>query len=274
MIEFSSTKILPSGHFIQAVVFFCRRNCFRKGRSAVRRQIGLLIGPVLWVIVFYEPVLAQDPARVPKEVTAEVYRYRKREVITGRYEKHEVKPRTHLPFVTGRTPRAELITLAPTAERTRTRKYLADAHWGLKFYEWRTCIRCHRRQARSMHTARSKITCRQCHGQEPIAGIRHYYSPMHPRRRYAFVCAKCHKGSSASFATYVVHEPNPISMGTQNSFPALFYVFWFMVALAVGTFAAFLPHTIMWGLREFLPDSPRQGIKERLAGRKEKGNEN
>ena len=94
MIEFSSIKTLPSGHFIQAVIFFCRRNCFRKGRSAVRRPIGLLIGlligPVLLVIVFYEPVLAKDPARSPKEVTAEIYRYRKREVITGRYEKHEV----------------------------------------------------------------------------------------------------------------------------------------------------------------------------------------
>jgi hypothetical protein len=274
MIEFSSIKTLPSEHFIQAVVFFCRRNCFCKGRSDVRRPIGLLIGPILLVIVFYEPVLAQDPARIPKEVTAEITRYRKREAITGRYERHEVKPRTHLPFVAGRTPRGELITLAPTAERIRTRKYLANSHWGLKFYEWRTCIRCHPRQAQNLHTARAKITCRQCHGEEPIAGIQHYYSPMHPRRRYAFVCAKCHKGSSASFATYVVHEPSPISMDTRNSFPALFYVFWFMVAIAAGTFAAFLPHTIMWGLREFLPDSPLEGLRKRLAARREKGNEN
>jgi hypothetical protein len=47
-----------------------------------------------------------------------------------------------------------------------------------------------------------------------------------------------------------------------------------MIAIAVGTFAAFLPHTIMWGLREFLPDSPLPGLRKRLAGRKEKGNEN
>jgi hypothetical protein len=268
MIVFSSINTLPSGHFIQAVVFFCWRNCFRKGRLAVHKPVGLLIGPILLGVVLYEPVLAQDRARIPKEVTADIYLYSKREVITGRYEKHEVKPRTHLPFVAGPIPRGELITLAPTAERIRTRKYLANSHWGLKFYEWRTCIRCHPRQARSLHAARAKITCRQCHGEEPIAGILHYYSPMHPRRRYAFVCAKCHKGSSASFATYVVHEPSPISTDTRNFFPALFYVFWFMVAIAVGTFAAFLPHTIMWGLREFLPDSPLQGLRKRLTARR------
>ena len=67
MIEFSSIKTLPSEHFIQAIVFFCRRNCFRKTRSAVGRPIGLLVGPILLVIVFYEPVLAQNPARIPKE---------------------------------------------------------------------------------------------------------------------------------------------------------------------------------------------------------------
>jgi hypothetical protein len=63
-------------------------------------------------------------------------------------------------------------------------------------------------------------------------------------------------------------------MDTRDFFPALFYVFWFMVAMAVGTFAAFLPHTIMWGVREFLPDAPLQGLRKRLIARREKVNEN
>ena len=75
---------------------------------------------------------------------------------------------------------------------------------------------------------------------------------MNPLRRHAYVCAKCHEGSSASFASYVTHPPNPAKVSALKSFPVLFYVFWFMVALAGGTFLVFLPHTALWGIREFL----------------------
>ena len=78
------------------------------------------------------------------------------------------------------------------------------------------------------------------------------FSPMNPIRRHAYVCAKCHEGSSASFASYVVHPPNPANVGALKSFPVLFYVFWFMVVLAVATFLVFLPHTALWGVRELL----------------------
>jgi len=74
---------------------------------------------------------------------------------------------------------------------------------------------------------------------------------MNPRRRHAFICSKCHEGSSASFASYIVHSPNPADLGTLTTFPILFVVFWAMIALAVGTFLVFLPHTFLWGLREF-----------------------
>jgi len=48
----------------------------------------------------------------------------------------------------------------------------------------------------------------------------------------------------------------------------LFYVFWMMAAIAVGTFAAILPHTFMWGLREFLPDTYMLGLKKRFVKRR------
>jgi hypothetical protein len=170
--------------------------------------------------------------------------------------------------VRGGIPQKEAITLSPIAEKVRRRQYLADSHWGLKFYERLTCVSCHPRQARNLHKRRAKITCRQCHGPEPIAGLKHYYSKMSPRRRHAFICAKCHEGATVSFATYVVHEPNPTDLYTRRSFPLLFYVFWMMAAIAVGTFAAFLPHTFMWGLREFLPDTFMSGLKKRLVKRR------
>ena len=49
---------------------------------------------------------------------------------------------------------------------------------------------------------------------------------------------------------YVVHEPNPALASTFKNFPVLAVAFWVMVAIAVGTFVLFLPHTIMWGIRE------------------------
>jgi hypothetical protein len=52
-------------------------------------------------------------------------------------------------------------------------------------------------------------------------------------------------------------------LSTRETFPVLFYVFWFMVALAMGTFLVFLPHTVFWGLREMLMK------KEKVEGEQE-----
>jgi len=196
--------------------------------------VGAVIGLVVLAVVFF----GSGPVRAQQEVTSERYRLTRREKSSARYERYEFKPRLYLPHVQQPRTRTELITLAPTAEKVRFRKYLVDSHVGLRFYERRTCISCHPQQARSLHTVRARITCRQCHGDEPIAGNSHYNSLMHKRRKHAFICAKCHKGSSPSFATYRIHEPSPLSLTTQKAFPVLFYVFWFMVVLVVGTFAA------------------------------------
>lgn len=246
----------------------------RNGRCTHRRRRRLLIG--LSGLIGIALLLSFFPTgvRAQKEVTSDVYRYQDRERKSIYYEKHEVRPRTHLPFVEAGIPRTDLITLAPTAESVRFRKYTSDAHLGLRFYGTRTCIRCHPRQQRNLHRVRAKITCRQCHGDEPISGILHYYSSMHPRRRYAFICAKCHKGSSASFATYRIHEPSPIYWDTRKTFPVLFYAFWMMVVIAVGTFAAFLPHAFMWGLREFFPKRDPGRIKGLLTGRSKADDKN
>ena len=235
---------------------------FHKGPVLLVRAVYLTVVILLIMIHFNNASWAQT------EVASKSYRYSERELAARSYERHEVKPRTYPVFVRGGIPQREAVTLSPIAEKIRRRKYLADSHWGLKFYERLTCVRCHPRQARNLHYIRAKITCRQCHGPEPIAGLSHYYSKMSPRRRHVFVCAKCHEGANRSFASYVNHEPSPIDLGTRKSFPLLFYVFWMMVALAVGTFAAFLPHAFMWGLREFLPDNFLSRLKNRLARRR------
>lgn len=187
-----------------------------------------------------------------QEVTSGIMRYKQYEASTGYYEEYEVKPQHQQAFVEIPGIRKGLFSYSPAAAETRVSSRLSDSHQGIQFYDRRRCEECHLEQTRGIHTVRANLTCRQCHGGEPISSIDHYFSPMNSIRRHAYVCSKCHEGANASYAGYVVHEPNPSMVGTLKTFPALFYAFWIMIAIAVGTFAVFLPHTVLWGLRELL----------------------
>ena len=219
-------------------------NRFR--RRVLWSAIGLLLA--LSVMVTALPFRAS----ADEEVASAIRRYKEYEQSTGYYEEYEVKPRHRRPWVEVPGVGRGIFPYSPTGAPVRIRTRLADAHSGIKFYKNLRCEDCHIEQTKDIHTVRANLTCRQCHGGEPIAGIQHYYSSMNPIRRHAYVCSKCHEGSSASFASYVVHSPNPALLSTRETFPLLFYAFWFMVALSVSTFAAFLPLTALWGLRELL----------------------
>lgn len=210
------------------------------------QKLFILAGLVMPAAMLVLPAVAT----AQEEVASAIRRYKDREVSTGYYEQYEVRPRRQRPFVEIPGVQRGIFPYSPAAARVRVRAHLADSHQGIKFYDRRRCEECHIEQTRDIHTVRANLTCRQCHGGEPIASIAHYYSPMNPIRRHAYVCAKCHEGASASYASYVVHAPNPSLAGTMESFPVLFYAFWIMIAIAVGTFVVFLPHTILWGIRE------------------------
>lgn len=127
-----------------------------------------------------------------------------------------------------------------------------NAHASVKGYKTRSCGSCHEEQALNSHTVRANTTCRQCHGGDPIASSDHYFSPMNPIRRHAYVCAKCHEGAGASFATYVVHEAAKVRDAVlKETFPALYWADVFMVALIVSVLLIFLPHGVAWWIREW-----------------------
>lgn len=219
--------------------------------------IGLLIGLVGLGVLMTLPGTAWAQG---EEVASAIRRYREYEVSTGFYEEYEVKPRRMAPLVGIPGVRRGLFPYSPSAAKVRIRTRLADSHRAIRFYERARCEKCHIEQTRDIHTVRANLTCRQCHGGEPIASIEHYYSPMNPIRRHAYVCAKCHEGASASFASFVVHTPNPADMATRKSFPILFYVFWSMVSLTVATFLVALPHAALWGVRElFIKEEKSEG---------------
>jgi hypothetical protein len=217
------------------------------------RSRRLLVRSILWLVLGGLGLLLILPAVAPaqEEVTSSVRRYKDRESSTGYYEEYEAKPRRITPFVRVPEVLRPSFSFGPRAAQIGLPSFLADAHRGVRFYNLRTCVECHREEARNNHTIRGNLTCRQCHGGEPIASIAHYYSPMNPVRRHAYVCSKCHEGSSMSFATYVVHEPKPGSLLTRKTFPSLFYADWFMYLLVVGTIGFFFVHTMVWVSKEF-----------------------
>jgi hypothetical protein len=196
---------------------------------------ALLVAGVVW---------AQE------EVASSIRRYKQYEASTGYYEEYEVRPLRQRPLVGIPGVREGVFPYSPTGAAVRIRTRLSDSHQGIRFYENRRCEECHIPETKDLHTVQANLTCRQCHGGEPIASINHYYSPMNPIRKHAYICAKCHEGSTASFASYIVHEPPAGSSTARNTFPALYYAYWFMIVLLAGTLAFFIPHSAMVGVRE------------------------
>ena len=213
--------------------------------SAVLKIVILAVAVAAGAILILPPAASSQ-----EEVASALRRYKDKEASTGYYEEHEVRPRHGRPFVTVPGVRVGVFPYSPTSAKVRIRTRLSDSHMGIAFYNSKRCVDCHPTQANDIHTERANLTCRQCHGGEPIASIGYYNSPMNPIRRHAYVCAKCHQGANASYAAYVVHEPRPSQASTFKKFPLLAYAFWIMVAIAVGTFVLALPHTFLWGLRE------------------------
>ena len=143
--------------------------------------------------------------------------------------------------------------LGPTRQQVRKSSFRADAHEDVADYSpQRRCRTCHENQTKDLHGLRMGITCVQCHRSQPVAGVFHYYSPLNPIRRHAYVCAKCHEGATPSFSAYMVHEPNPVAAEARGAFPLLYYAVWFMLILAGGVFAIFLPYTLIWWVRDLV----------------------
>jgi len=215
-------------------------------RSSVTLRLLIMLVIAAASVLFILPL----PASAQEEVASAIRRYKDRETSTGYYEEHEVRPRRQRPFVEVPGVQVGLFPYSPSAAQVRNRSRLADSHMGIAFYKEKTCQACHPEQAKDIHTMRANLTCRQCHGGEPIASILYFQSPMNPIRKHAYVCAKCHEGSSVSFASYIIHEPAPGSVAARKSFPILYLVYWFMTVLLVGTLAFFIPHSFLTGARE------------------------
>ena len=116
------------------------------------------------------------------------------------------------------------------------------------------CGYCHEREYESyFETFHGKVsrlgferaaTCSDCHGQHDILPSANPASAMSPQRR-AETCGRCHEGSHDGFAQYMAHGTHT----DPERYPVLFWAFWGMTGLLLGTMAFFGLHSVVWMIR-------------------------
>ena len=120
------------------------------------------------------------------------------------------------------------------------------------------CGRCHEKIAETyfdtFHGKVSKLgylataKCYDCHGSHDILPVTDPRSRL-SRANIVKTCGKCHSGSHRQFAGYLTHATHH----DPKRYPFLFYTFWGMTFLLVGTLTFAGAHTALW-LRRSLGD--------------------
>jgi cytochrome b subunit of formate dehydrogenase len=126
------------------------------------------------------------------------------------------------------------------------------------------CGRCHRKLTETFfETYHGKVSklgsaraakCSDCHGAHNILPPTDPASTL-SRANIVETCRKCHPGSHRKFTGYLTHATHH----DPNKYPALFFTFWGMTALLLGTLLIASLHTMAW-----LPRSWRLMTENRL----------
>jgi len=91
--------------------------------------------------------------------------------------------------------------------------------------------------------------CSDCHGSHDIMPVASPESRIN-KANIVETCSACHPKANAGFATYLTHATH--SKEDKDRYPYLFYTFWAMTGLLLGTFAFFGLHTLLWIPRSFI----------------------
>jgi uncharacterized protein with PIN domain len=122
---------------------------------------------------------------------------------------------------------------------------------GFKLEIMSQCGRCHEKIAETyFDTYHGKVSqlgytqtakCYDCHGSHDILSVNDPKSRL-SRENVVETCKKCHPSANRQFAGYLTHATHhdPVK------YPILFWVFWGMTGLLVGTFFIAGMHTILW----------------------------
>ncbi|MBN2009984.1 cytochrome c3 family protein [candidate division KSB1 bacterium] len=88
--------------------------------------------------------------------------------------------------------------------------------------------------------------CSDCHGSHGILPTDNPKS-MLSQENVVETCKKCHPNSNRQFTGYLTHATHH----NRVKYPFLFYTFWAMTFLLIGTFSFFGLHTLIWIPRSF-----------------------
>jgi hypothetical protein len=144
---------------------------------------------------------------------------------------------------------------------------------GFKLQIMSQCGRCHEAIAKTyFDTYHGKVSqlgytktakCYDCHGAHDILPISDSRSRL-SREKVVGTCQKCHSGANRRFAGYLTHATHH----DPEKYPFLFWTFWGMTSLLVGTFFLGGVHTLLWLPRAL--QMQRQRRKE--SGQQNQGN--
>ncbi len=122
---------------------------------------------------------------------------------------------------------------------------------GFKLGIINTCGKCHGEITKTyFDTYHGKVAqlgytktakCYDCHGAHDILPPSDSRSHL-SRQNVVQTCQKCHEGANRRFAGYLTHATHH----DPEKYPILFYVFWGMTGLVVGTFFFSGIHTLLW----------------------------
>lgn len=89
--------------------------------------------------------------------------------------------------------------------------------------------------------------CSDCHGSHNIMPSQDPSSTINAAN-IVKTCSACHPKANQSFTTYLTHATHQ----DKEHYPYLFYTFWAMTGLLVGTFSFFGLHTLLWVPRSII----------------------
>lgn len=122
---------------------------------------------------------------------------------------------------------------------------------GFKLDIMRKCGRCHADIAKTYwDTYHGKVSqlgytktakCYDCHGSHDILPVTDPRSHL-SRHNVVQTCQKCHAGATRRFAGYLTHATHH----DPKKYPFLFWTFWGMTSLLIGTFSVGGLHTLLW----------------------------
>lgn len=95
--------------------------------------------------------------------------------------------------------------------------------------------------------------CSDCHTAHDVLSKENPASSIHPNNAVK-TCAQCHKNATLLFTKFYSHG----SHSDRENYPVLYWTFFAMSGLLIGTFSVFWLHTLLWMFRGFVENREKQ----------------